>query len=178
MKLKTLAVSLVLATGLGIAGAAQADGKIYVGAKVGPADTDITGASSDYAHVIGVYGGYIMLGKNGHYAADLKGGNLAIEGEMLVTLLKGDAGAGKWDMNSLGVFGAYRHPFTDTFYVKGKAGLVRYDVDTTAGTADSGTSLAIGAGAGWKIGPGSLEVELTSYEGNVLLVTGGFHMSF
>ncbi len=179
MKLKTLTVSLVLATGLGIAGAAQAEGKIYIGGTAGFVDADAPGF--DYAHVIGVYGGYNMLGKDSHFAADLNGGNLAIEGEVLFTLLDGNAGAGAdWNITTLGVFAAYRHPLTNTFYLKGKAGLVRYDVDVSGGAGDSDTALAIGAAAGWKIGPGSLEVGLTSYKADTdsLLVTAGFHINF
>lgn len=179
MKLRTIAVSLALAAGLGIAGAAQAEGKIYIGGTAGFVDADAPGF--DNAHVIGVYGGYNMLGKDSHFAADLKGGNLAIEGEVLFTLLDGDAGTfGDWSISTLGVFAAYRHPLTNKFYIKGKAGLVRYDIDVSGGTGDSDTALALGGAGGWKVGPGNLEVGLTSYQGDIdsLLVTAGFHMTF
>jgi hypothetical protein len=184
MKTKKILVTLALLSGFAASGSALAAGKIYVGAKAGLMDADITGF--DDALEAGVYGGYNMLGKDSHYAADLKGGTLAIEGEIDMTLSKGDAGsAGDWDINSFGVYAAYRQPLSAAFYLKGKFGFVRYDINTTqppssAIAADTGTntSLAMGIGAGWNIGPGSLELEFTTYESNVLFTSLGFHMSF
>jgi len=179
MKTRNLVISLALLGGLAVAGAAQAEGKIYVGGKLGVMDADIPGF--DNAYVGGVYGGYNLLGKDAHFAADLNGGTLAVEGEVLLTLSKGDAAAaGKWDITNLGVYAAYRHPITDYFYLKGKLGLVRYDIDTTVASVNSGTEtkLAAGIGAGWKVGPGRLEAEITTFESDVLLVSAGFHMNF
>jgi len=181
MKNKTLAMTLALAVGLAAAGTAQAEGKIYIGAKLGMADPDIPGF--DNVAVGGVYGGFNLLGKDSQFAADLRGGTLAVEGEALMTLSKGKADIyGKYDITSLGVYAAYRHPLTDNFYLKGKVGVVRYDINTTIGSgpsaAGTNTDLAAGVGAGWKIGPGSIEAEITTYQSDVLLVSGGFHMSF
>lgn len=184
MKNRNLVISLALLGGLAVAGAAQAEGKIYVGGKLGVMDADIPGF--DNAYVGGVYGGYTLLGKGAHFAADLKGGTLAVEGEALVTLSKGKAAAaGKWDITSIGAYAAYRHPITDYFYLKGKLGLVHYDIDTTvvpsttvAAQTGIDTKLAAGIGAGWKVGPGRLEAEITTYESDVLFLSAGFHMSF
>lgn len=172
MKNRNLIISLALLGSLTAAGAAQAEGKIYVGAKVGVVQSDITGY--DDAINAGVYGGYNLLGKDAHFAADLKGGTLAVEGEASLTIVKGDAPgiAGDWDMTSLGVYAAYRHPLTDYFYLKGRFGLVRYDI------IGNETALAAGIGAGWKVGPGRLEAEITTYESDVLIVGAGFHMNF
>lgn len=178
MKNRNLIISLALLAGLTAAGAAQAAGKIYVGAKAGVVDADFTGF--DNAFNAGVYGGYNMLGKDAHFAADLKGGTLAVEGEVTLSVVKGDTSTGEWDMTSIGAYAAYRHPLTDYFYLKGKLGLVRYDIDTTVSSRNSGveTALAAGIGAGWKIGPGSLEAEITTYESDILFVSAGFHMNF
>jgi hypothetical protein len=179
MKNTTLAVSLVLALGLAAAGTAQAAGKIYIGGKVGYVDPDFGGFDSLIN--AGVYGGYNLLGKDAQFAADLHGGTLAVEGEGMLTISKGKAGAlGKWDLTSLAAYAAYRHPLTDYFYLKAKAGLVRYDINTTYSGANSGTDtkLAAGVGAGWKVGPGSLEAEVVTYEGDILQLSAGFHMSF
>ena len=179
MNLKSIALPLALAASLLAMAPAQAAGKIYVGAKLGYVDPDFTGFDSVYA--AGVYGGFNLLGKDAQFAQDLHGGTLAVEGEGMLTVSKGNAGvANKWDITSLGVYAAYRHPLTDYFYLKGKAGLVRYDINTNTPVANSGTDtkLAIGAGAGWKVGPGSLEAELVSYEGDVLQLSAGFHMNF
>lgn len=177
----TLALSLTLAAGLLAAAPAQAAGKAYIGAKLAVADADIPGF--DNAHLAGVYGGYNLVGKDAHFNQDFKGGTLAVEGEALTTIRKGDAGAnGDWNMTSFGVFAAYRHPLTDYLYLKGRAGLVRYDIDVDlppgpAGTG-SETGVTIGVGAGLVTGPGRLEVELMTYEGDVNLLNVGFHMNF
>jgi len=178
MKNRNLIISLALLGGLAVAGAAQAEGKIYVGGKLGVMDADIPGF--DNAYVGGVYGGYNLLGKDAQFAADLKGGTLAVEGEALLTASKGKAAAaGKWDITSFGAYAAYRHPLTDYFYLKGKLGLVRYDIDTTIGVnPKTETKLAAGIGAGWKVGPGSIEAELTTFESDVLFLSAGFHMNF
>ena len=178
MKNRNLILSLALLGSLTAAGAAHAQGKIYIGAKVGLVEADLAGF--DNAFNAGVYGGYNLLGKNSHFAADLSGGTLAVEGEVTLSVAKGDAPVGEWDLTSVGAYAAYRHPLTDYFYLKGKLGLVRYDIDTTVASANSGTetALAAGIGAGWKVGPGSLEVEITAYESDVRMLSAGFHMSF
>jgi hypothetical protein len=178
-KMKTLAVSLALAAGLAAAGAAQAEGKIYVGALLGAVNFDAPGF--DPALNLGVYGGYNLLGKDAHFAADLAGGTLAAEGQVTMSVVQGDAGLlGDWDMTSVGVYAAYRHAFTDAFYVKGKLGVVQYDIDTDRVAAVSGreTALSAGIGAGFKVGPGSIEAEVTTHESDVLFVSAGFHLNF
>ncbi len=179
MTSKLTSLSLVLVTSLLAVMPVRAGGKIYVGAKLAVADVDATGF--DNAYLAGVYGGYNLLGKDSQFSQDLKGGTLAVEGEALLTARKGDAGAaGDWDMKSFGVFAAYRHPLTDYFYLKGKAGIVRTDIDTTTASAAAGTDtkLAFGAGAGWKVGPGNVEAELVTLEGDIITLSAGFHMSF
>lgn len=179
MKTKTLTVAVALAAGLAAGGTARADGKIYVGGVVGVVDYDAPGF--DRALNAGVYGGYNLLGRNSHWNADLKGGALAVEGQVTLSLAKGDAGAaGDWDMTSFAVYAAYRHAFTDYFYVKGKLGFANYTVDTDLPSAydDSSTALSAGLGAGWKLGPGSIEVEVTTHESDVLFFSGGFHINF
>ena len=179
MKSTTAVIILALTASLAATGIAQAAGKIYVGGKASIVDADNPGF--DPAINIGVYGGYNLLGKDSQFAADLQGGALAVEGEVNLSLIEGDADtAGDWDMTSIGVYAAYRHPLTDNFYLKGKLGLVRYEIDTSRVSAfsDTETALAIGIGAGWKVGPGRLEAEIATYESDVLVVSAGFHMSF
>ncbi len=178
MKNRNLIFSLALLGALTAAGSVQAAGKIYVGGKASIVDADFPGF--DPAINIGVYGGYNLLGKDSHFAADLKGGSLAVEGDVSLTVVDGDANPGDWDMTSIAVYAAYRHPLTDNFYLKGKLGLVSYEIDTSPASAfsDKETALAIGIGAGWKVGPGRLEAELTTYESDVMLLSVGFHMNF
>jgi hypothetical protein len=181
MTLKTIALPLALAASLLATAPAQAAGKIYVGAKLAVADADIPGF--DNAHLAGVYGGFNLLGKDSQFGQDLKGGTLAVEGEILTTVAKGDAGAnGDWSVTSFGVFAAYRHLLTDYFYLKGRVGLVRYDIDVDVppppSGADTENALAISVGAGMVAGPGRLEVELGTYASDVNLLSVGFHLNF
>ncbi len=181
MNLKTLTLPVTLAAGLLLAAPAQAGGKIYVGAKLAVAEADIP--TFDNAHLGGLYGGFNLLGKDSQFGQDLKGGTLAVEGEVLTTLRKGDTGtSGDWKMTSFGVFAAYRHPLTDYFYLKGRAGLVSYDIDVDLPPGPSGTgretAVALGVGAGFNVGPGRLEAEIATYSGDVNLLNVGFHMSF
>ncbi len=183
MKTKTLAAAVLLTAGLAAAGAAQAAGKIYVGGKIGLLDVDpqdCPGCSFDPAFNVGAYGGYNMLGKDAHWDADLAGGTLAVEGEATLTAIKGDSNIlGDWDMTSIAAYAAYRHPMTDAFYLKGKLGVARYKIETDFGASlGTETDLAAGIGAGWSVGPGSIEAEITTYEGDILFVTAGFHMNF
>ncbi len=179
MKTKSLITALALVAGLAATGAAQAAGKIYIGGVVGMVDYDAPGF--DRAINAGVYGGYNLLGRNSHWNADLKGGTLAAEGQVTLTVAKGDAGAaGDWDMTSLALYAAYRHALTDYFYLKAKLGVVNYEIDTDLPSiySDKQTGLSAGVGAGWKIGPGHVEVEVTTHDSDVLFVSGGFHINF
>lgn len=179
MKTRNIFISLALLGSLSLAGVAQAAGKIYIGAKAGMVKADIPGF--DEAINAGVYGGYNLLGKDSHFAADLRGGSLAAEGEVTTSVKDGDSDFfGDWNMTSIAAYAAYRHPLTDYFFLKGRLGLVRYEIDTSLPYVNSGTEtqLAAGIGAGWKVGPGSVEVDLTTYESDVLFLAAGFRMSF
>ncbi len=181
MNAKKLIASLALVASLAAAATAQAEGKIYVGAKIGSANSDLPGFTGD-AFTAGVYGGYNMLGQDSHFAANLNGGTLSVEGELYTTTIKGKTNFGaKWEVLSLGAYAAYRHPLSRDFYLKGKVGIVHYDLDLSVGApAGTGTdtSLAAGIGAGWKIGPGRIEADITTYEGDMLVAGVGFHMAF
>lgn len=182
MKTRALAAALLTIASLVAVNAAQAEGKIYVGGKLAVADPDI-GGGFDNAYTAGVYGGYNLFGRDAHYAADLGGGTFAVEGELMLTTSKGSTTAnGKWDITSLGAYAAYRYPLGQQFYLKARMGLVHYDISTTVGSGPSGagteTKLAAGIGGGVKVGPGSIEADVTTYESDVLTYGVGFHMAF
>jgi len=166
MNIKTFLATAAVIAGLALGATAQAAGKdqhIYLGAKAGFMDADYSGF--DPALAIGVYGGYDLLGKDSAIAANLGGGRLAVEGELNVTAIDGDAGAyGNWSVMTLGVYGAYLYPLTETVTLKGKAGFVRQDIDVDnsgSPAKNKDTGLALGLGAGFKLGPGTLDAELT-----------------
>jgi len=179
MKIRSIAIALGVVTALVVGPTAQAAGKIYIGGVLGLVDYDASGF--DRAYNLGAYGGYNLLGRDSHWNADLKGGTLAAEGQVTLSVAKGDAGlAGDWDMTSFAVYAAYRHAFTDYFYGKAKLGVVNYDINTDLPSRDAGkeTGLSAGIGAGFKVGPGNIEVEITTHNSDVLFVSGGFHISF
>jgi len=179
MKSRTLAIALGMVAALAAGTTAQAAGKIYLGGVLGLVDYDAPGF--DRAYNLGVYGGYNLLGRDSHWNADLKGGTLAAEGQVTLSVAKGDAGlAGDWDMTSFAVYAAYRHAFTDYFYGKAKLGVVNYDISTDLPSIYSGreTGLSAGIGAGFKVGPGNIEVEITNHNSDIFFVSGGFHISF
>lgn len=143
-----------------------AKGMYYVGAKGGLMMPDRGGF--DDAINVGAYGGYNLVGAGAPIKANLGGGTLAIEGEATLTASDGDfsvAGvSGDWEVTTLGAYAAYRFPLSPTFFAKGRAGLVRSDVDfSVSGVSGGGsdTDLSIGAGVGFVLGAGSLEVEIT-----------------
>jgi len=191
MKSPALAAALAVVATLATAGTAQAaegaaqpSGKIYIGGKLAVADPDI-GGGFDNAYTAGVYGGYNLFGRDAHYAANLGGGTLAVEGELMLTTSKGDtARNGKWDISSLAAYAAYRYPLGDKFYLKARMGLVRYDIGVTVEPppaptgAGTETKLAAGIGGGVKVGPGNIELDVTTYESDVLNYGVGFHMAF
>lgn len=179
MKTRAFAAAILAIAGAVAVNAAQAEGKIYVGGKLAIADPDFTGF--DNAYTAGVYGGFNLFGRDAQYAADLAGGTMSVEGELMLTASKGKAAAaGKWDITSLGAYAAYRYPLGERFYLKGRVGLVRYDINTTYASVNSGTELkrAAGVGGGVKVGPGRIEADITTYESDILTYGVGFHMAF
>lgn len=179
MKTHRILLTLAVLGSLIAGGAAHAAGKIYIGAKLGVLEPDQSGF--DRALNTGVYGGYALLGKDAHFAADLRGGTLSAEGEATLTVVDGDAPAGgEWDATVYGLYAAYRHPLTDYLYLKGKAGMARYNLSTNAPRPGfkSEAALSLGFGAGWKVGPGSFEVDLSALGSDFVSVSAGFHMSF
>jgi hypothetical protein len=175
MKSKTGKTLFAAAAWLALApAAAHAAGPFYFGAKGGFVDVD--GRGYDGAFNVGVVGGYTFLeNRNGSFAA---------EGELTLSLVDGDiAGGGEWDITTLGVFAVYRTP--QDVYFKGKAGIMRSDVDTTVGNASvrgSDTELAVGVGLGFKLGrTAHLEIEYTLSEvknADVDFLSVSFHLPF
>lgn len=163
MNMKSALAFLIMLIGLATGANAYAAGHAYLGAKAGFMDAGYNGFDSALA--VGVYGGYNLMGKDAAAAANLGGGRLAIEGELNVTLLDGDAGFyGDWSITTLGAYAAYIFPLNESVSLKGKAGIVRQDIDVDrsgSGAKNSDTGLALGVGAGFKLGGGTLDVELT-----------------
>lgn len=185
----TTAVLSMLAVGIAISTQAvaampetqSAAPHLYIGAKAGIMDLDSQGnASFDPAVNIGVYGGYNFFGAQSRFGHDLGGGTFSAEGEFTLTLLDGDvdvgAASGDWDVLTLAAYGAYRIPVSQSAYLKGRAGLHWIDADTSPSTPgdDSDTGLSFGIGAGFDLGAGQLETELTVMDSDLLFLSVGF----
>jgi hypothetical protein len=153
----------------------------YIGAKAGFMDHDDEGnASFDPTLNIGAYGGYNFFGAQSRYGKDLGGGTFSAEGEFTFTLLDGDVDAGAsrgdWDVLTMAGYGVYRIPIAQTAYLKGRAGLRWIDVDTSPSVSGDGsdTGFTFGIGAGFDLGAGQLEAELTVVEQDLLFLSVGF----
>jgi len=178
MNKRMLAMACGFAGLLAVGAPVQAAGKIYVGAAVGFMDYNDSGY--DPGINAGFYGGYNLLGRDSHWNAELAGGSLAAEAQITLTASKGDAPAGEWDVNTVALYAAYRHPFTSMFYGKAKLGLAQTDFEAknVAGASDKQTGLSAGIGAGFKVGPGAIEIEVTNHNSDFLFISGGFHINF
>ncbi len=151
----------------------------YIGAKGGLMDLDSQGGVSfDPAVNIGVYGGYNFFGAQSRFGHDLGGGTFSAEGEFTFTLLDGDADVGPfsfdWDVMTLSGYGVYRIPVSQSVYLKGRAGLHWIDVDSSLNVSDSDTGLSFGIGAGFDLGAGQLETEVTIIDSDLLFLSVGF----
>lgn len=172
--MKTGKILLAAVGALALAPQAVAAGPFYLGAKGGFVEVDAGGY--DAALNAGVVGGYTFW--------ENRNGSFSVEGELTLSLVDGDlAGGGEWDITTLGAFAVYRTP--QEIYFKGKAGLVRGDIDVTVGGASvsgSDTELAAGIGLGFKLGKtGNLEVEYTLTEvknADVDFLSVSFHFPF
>jgi len=178
MNTRILAMACGVATLLAAMAPAQAAGKMYAGAVVGMMDYNKSGY--DPGINAGFYGGYNVLGKDSHWHADLAGGSLAVEGQVTLTVSNGDAPISDWDVTTVGLYAAYRHSFTDWFYGKAKLGIANTDFEAkqVVGASDNQAGLSAGIAAGFKVGPGNIEVEITSHNSDFLFVSGGFHIAF
>ena len=148
---------------------------VYLGVKGGIISNDAPEA--DNAFNVGVYGGYHLLGDRARFPKNLGGGTLSVEGEFTVTAIKGDAGPyGDWNIMTLAGYAAYRFPLQNSFYLKGKAGARWQDVDTDRSVRWDGTDTgaSVGLGAGWKMGKGAMEAEITLLGTDVTMLSLGY----
>ena len=95
------------------------------------------------------------------------------EGEFNFTLADGEVGNNTdWDISNIAGYAVYRSGGDIGF--KAKAGLTYWDTDN-----DSGTSLSMGIGAGFKLGQsGILDVEYTQIDDFVDYISVGYIFSF
>ncbi len=95
------------------------------------------------------------------------------EAEFNFTVADGEVGANRdWDFNNIAGYAVYRSPGNIGF--KAKAGLTYWDTDN-----DSGTSLSMGIGAGFKVGQnGMLDVEYTQVDDFVDYISVGYLFRF
>lgn len=99
--------------------------------------------------------------------------NFSWEGELNFSIADGEVGANtNWDISNIAGYAVYRSGGDIGF--KAKAGLTYWDTDN-----DSGTSLSMGIGAGFKLGKGNiLDVEYTQINDRVDYISVGYLFSF
>lgn len=95
------------------------------------------------------------------------------EAELNFSVADGEVGANNnWDIKNIAGYAVYRSPGDIGF--KAKAGLTYWDTDN-----DSGTSLSMGIGAGFKMGKnGMLDVEYTQVSDFVDYISVGYLFRF
>lgn len=97
------------------------------------------------------------------------------EAELNFSVADGEVGPdNNWDINNIAGYAVYRSPGDIGF--KAKAGLTYFDTHTNN---DSGTSLSMGIGAGFKMGKsGMLDVEYTQVNDHVDYISVGYLFHF
>lgn len=156
MKSKYLMLCLLL---LGTYAANSSAGEWLVGARVGVADFDAPNTDPGVA-------AYLMIGKE---MWNIGAADISLEAEAGVTVIDGEFGGEDASFNSYGAYGSLRTK--GPFYVIGRAGVVRAEVDTAApdpappAERVSGTSTdpSFGIGFGFSSIGMKWEVLFTSY---------------
>lgn len=175
--MKTLQKTLIaLAVGSLVSVGAQAaisygngyTGQPYVGVKVGKFDVDLDGADDPTAY--GVYAGYNFDPRFG------------VEAEY-VGSSDADFGNGELDAKTYGLYGTYRHSFTNTgLYGKAKLGVAKTELEATNGNfsaSASDTGVAGGLGLGYNVSPNlGVEAEYDFIDSDTNLMTVGAHLKF
>lgn len=156
----------------------KAAGQWFVGAKAGT----VQNGSSDFSDA---NNGGIILGYEFARAIAYRGRS-SIELDLTTSFDDGDIGfdsdfgaKGDWDVDTIGIFFAYRTP--GTVYFKGKLGGLHSEVTQNVGLIrdkDSDTSFAAGAALGLLVGDrGNIELEYTGTSGDndlSIFSLGGF----
>lgn len=172
MQTKKLISALCL--GIGLSGPVMAaESPWYAGIKAGTMSVDVS--AYEDATSMGLILGYRL--------SDNSSGSLAVEGEYTnsssenITVL---GISGKWDVDTLAVYLAYRTG--GDLYFKGKIGYLNEDVNVNiAGASISGSDsgASYGIGGGWKFGKtNAVELEYTIIETDVDFISLGVNFGF
>ena len=171
MKWKTFCCTgVVLDSMLATPSYAQGLSPWYLGLKVGWMDADAP--SFDEATNLGLYGGYTL-----HEDVN---GRFALEGEYTRSISDGDIPGGGWDIETLGLYGAYRT--AGPWFLKLKAGYIDEDISVSAGgnsIAGSDSGFSFGAGGGVQLSnKAAFEIEYTVIEDDVNFFSIGYLTHF
>ena len=165
MRIRQLVFAAFVA--LSVAAPVQAaDNLAYFGFKAGLMDADASGHANPLN--VGALFGYQFF--------DEPHGSGAVEGEFTTTLTKGDKdGGGKWGVDTLAVYFAYRT--AGDVYFKGKAGVANQHISGTDRVPD-GSTFAFGVGVGWKASrKAGIELEGTAFD-DLKFLSFGFYSFF
>lgn len=145
-------------------GLAYADrGDQFLIPKVGFMSIDLSNADPLYS--IGVMYGYGITPE------------VTVEGEVNLGISGGKSDLGDYDIWTVAGYGVYRHPISDTAYLKGKLGLLHENVKVqSASASDSG--FAGGFGFGFKIAKTLIELEATIIDKDIIFYSAGLNYAF
>jgi len=91
--------------------------------------------------------------------------SFALEAEISQTVVKGDVGSEEWELDTFGIFAAFRAG--GNLYFKGKLGMVDREIRSTSGSLNDDNEMAIGLGFGFQDGMmRMLEIEYTQIDDN------------
>ena len=151
-----LPLSIIITTMLSLASmSSYAAGNLFLGPKVYSVSLD--NPNYDNAINAGVLVGAKFTASSTH--------SFALEAEMSQTMAKGDVGTQEWELNTFGIFGAFRAG--GNLYFKGKLGFVDRELRTSTGSINDDNELAIGLGFGFQDSTmRMLEIEYTEIDDN------------
>ena len=132
-----------------------AAGNFYYGAKA--ANVSLDNPNFDDALNGGIMIGAKFIASTTH--------SVALEAEVTQTVLKGDVGSQEWELDTFGVFAAFRAG--GRFYFKGRIGMVDREIRTTSGSLNDDNEMGMGIGFGIQDGDmHMLEIEYTTIDDN------------
>ncbi len=152
-------ITSVITTGIACADR----GDQYLIPKVGFMAVGLNGADPLYS--LGVMYGYGITPE------------ITAEAEINVGLVGGESDLGDYEIWTVAGYGVYRHPITDTDYIKAKIGLLYEDIEVASGSA-SDNGVAGGLGYGFRVNTTIIELEATIIDEDIIFYSMGVNYPF
>ena len=102
---------------------------------------------------------------------------ITVEGEVNLGISGGESKLGDYEIWTIAGYGVYRHPVTETNYIKAKLGVLHENVEVAGKSADD-QGLAGGFGFGFKIKQTIIELEATIIDEDIIFYSVGINYPF